>query len=146
MFMAISLSAGGPRGIGADTQPGMPLLLVSGPYRGAGVPPRASRALLGLTRQTVLDGVPDQFDPVVQVQLAARVLHVVLHGAVGQPEPGGDLLVGPAGGDHAEDLGLAFGQPRRVRAVPGAPAAEGPPAAPGAAGGQWRRGGGGAFS
>jgi len=28
MFMAISLSAGGPRGIGADTQPGMPLLLV----------------------------------------------------------------------------------------------------------------------
>jgi hypothetical protein len=67
----------------------------------------------------VLDGVPDQFDPVVQVQLAESVLHVVLHGAVGQHEPGGDLLVGPAGGDHAEDLGLAFGQPRRVRAVPG---------------------------
>jgi ABC-type phosphate transport system substrate-binding protein len=67
----------------------------------------------------VLDGVPDQFDPVVQVQLAERVLHVVLHGAVGQHEPGGDLLVGHAGGDHAEDLGLAFGQPRRVRALPG---------------------------
>src|ERR1039458_1100564 len=81
--------------------------------------PSGSGCLLGLTRQTVLDGVPDQFDPVVQVELAERVLHVVLHGAVGQHEPGGDLLVGPAGGDHAEDLGLAFGQPRRVRAVPG---------------------------
>jgi hypothetical protein len=47
----------------------------------------------------------------VQLQLAERVLHVVLHGAVRQDQPGGDLLVGHAGGDHAEDFGLALGQP-----------------------------------
>jgi hypothetical protein len=66
----------------------------------------------------VLNGVPDQFDPVVQLQLAERVLHVVLHGPVGQDEPGGDLLVGQAGGDHPEDLGLALGQPRCVTVRP----------------------------
>ena len=66
----------------------------------------------------MLDGVPDQLGPVVQVQLAERVLHVVLHGAMGQREAGGDLLVGLAGGDHAQDLGLAFGQLRGAGAFP----------------------------
>src|SRR4029077_20334077 len=89
---------------------------------GAGSPPRELAELgLRLVRQAVLDGVPDQLDPVVQLQLSERVLHVVLHGAVRQYQPGGDLLVGQAGGDHAEDLGLALGQlPRRgVPVVPG---------------------------
>ncbi len=75
------------------------------PARAQGL--RAS-AGVGLARQAVLDGVPDQFHPVMQLQLAERVLHVVLHGAVGQDEPARDLLVGHAGGDHPEDLGLAF--------------------------------------
>src|SRR2546428_13790748 len=48
----------------------------------------------------MLNGVPDQLDPVVQLQFAERVLHVVLHGTVGQHQPGGDLLVGHAGGDQ----------------------------------------------
>jgi hypothetical protein len=78
----------------------------------------SAQALL-LVRQPVLDGVPDQLDPVVQLQLAQGVLHVVLHGAVRQHQPGGDLLVGQAGSDHAQDFGLALGQPRGRPGVPG---------------------------
>ncbi len=39
---------------------------------------------------------------------------MVLHGAVGQNQPFGDLLVRQTGADHPQDFGLAFGEPRRV--------------------------------
>jgi hypothetical protein len=89
----------------------------------------------------VLDGVPDQLDPVVQLQLAQRVLHVVLHGAVGQHQPGRDLLVGQAGGDHAEDFRLALGQPGHAVAGHGGPGRQPPELAQherGQAGGEHR--------
>src|SRR5689334_17908342 len=96
---AISLPAARPRGIGADTQLEVSKLLTSSLDRECGGRPREPAGLgVRLTRQAVLDGVPDQLDPVVQLQLAERVLHVVLHGAVRQYQPGGNLLVGQAGG------------------------------------------------
>ena len=51
------------------------------------------------------EGEADELDAVVQVQLAEGVLDVVLHGAVREDELGGDLLVGHAGRDEAQDLG-----------------------------------------
>ena len=56
----------------------------------------------------MLDGVPHQLHPVMQLELAERVLH----GAAGQHEPGGDLLVGQARGDHPQDFRLPFRQLR----------------------------------
>src|SRR6476619_6282324 len=47
---------------------------------------------------------------VVHLQLAEDVLHVVLHGAVGEEERSGDLLVAHACRDVLEDLGLAVGE------------------------------------
>ncbi len=44
------------------------------------------------------------------VQFGQRVLHMVLHGAVGQHQPPGDLLVGQAGGHHPEDLRFPLGE------------------------------------
>ena len=55
--------------------------------------------------------VADQLHPVVQLQLAQRVLHVVLHRPVGEEQALGDLLVGHPLGDQAQHLGLALGEP-----------------------------------
>ena len=60
--------------------------------------------------EAVLDRPPGELDAVVHLELAQGVLHVVLHGAVGDDEALGDLLVGHALGDHLEDLGLAVGE------------------------------------
>ena len=48
----------------------------------------------------------------MQLQLAQGVVHVVLHRAVGEHEPFGDLLVGQPLGDQSQHLGLARGQAR----------------------------------
>src|SRR5258708_7235102 len=64
--------------------------------------------------QAVLDRVTDKVTPVVQLQLVERVLHMVLHRAVGQYEPLGDLLVGHPGADHPQYLGLPLGEPRCI--------------------------------
>lgn len=72
----------------------------------------------------MLDGVADQFHPVVQLQLAERVLHVVLHRAVREHQPLGDLLVGEPGADHAQDLGLTVSEPRCIGRGAGGEAAE----------------------
>ena len=55
------------------------------------------------------------------VELAERVLEVLVHGTVAEPEAGGDVAVRRAERDVAEDLGLARGQPlgdQRRRAPP----------------------------
>ena len=64
--------------------------------------------------EALLDGIAGELDTVVHLQLAQGVLHVVLHGAVGEHESLGDLLVGHPLGDHLEDLGLPLGQLRGV--------------------------------
>ena len=53
----------------------------------------------GVLVEPLLDGVASQFNPVVQLQLAERVLDVVLHGPVGYDESFRDLLVRQAFGD-----------------------------------------------
>jgi hypothetical protein len=50
------------------------------------------------------------------LQLVQRVLDVVLHGAVRQHEPLGNLLVRQPFRHQPQHLGLALGKARRVRA------------------------------
>ena len=64
----------------------------------------------------MFDRVTRQFDPVADLQLAERGLHVILDGAVTQRQPGGDLLGGQPFRDMAQDLGLPLGQARLRRA------------------------------
>ena len=64
----------------------------------------------------MLDRVSHQLDPVVQLQLAQGVLHVVLDGAVGEVQPLSDLLVRQPLGHQAEHLGLPLGEARCIRA------------------------------
>ena len=78
--------------------------------------------VLRVVVEPLLDRVARQLDAVVHLELAQGVLHVVLHGAVREHEPLGDLLVGHALGDHPQDLGLALGQ-RGLRRVGLRPAA-----------------------
>lgn len=59
-----------------------------------------------------LDGVAHELHPVVQLELAQGVLDVVLHGAVGDDQTLGDLLVRESLGDQPQDLRLAVGQLR----------------------------------
>src|SRR4051812_17582242 len=58
-----------------------------------------------------LDRVAGELHAVVHLELAQRVLHVVLDGPVGDHEPVGDLAVREPLGDHPEHLGLPLGQP-----------------------------------
>ena len=74
-----------------------------------------SRTTRILLVQAVFDGVAGQLDPVGDLQLAERRLHVVLDGAVAQRQPRGNLLGGQALGDVAQYLGLPLGQARRRR-------------------------------
>jgi hypothetical protein len=69
--------------------------------------------------QAALQGVADQLDPVVQLQLPERVLDVVLHGPVRKHQPISDLSVGQPGGHQPQHLGLPVGQPRPVVVRPG---------------------------
>ena len=64
-----------------------------------------------------LDGVPHELHAVVQLELAERVLDVVLDSAVGDDQTLGDLLVREPLGDQPQHLGLALGELRRLRLV-----------------------------
>ncbi len=55
----------------------------------------------------------------MELELAEGVLHVVLHGPVGQDEALGDLLVRQALRDEAQYLGLAVGEAGRVVVLAG---------------------------
>jgi hypothetical protein len=59
------------------------------------------------------EGVADQLDAVVHLQLAVVVLDVVLDRPVQDEQLRGDVLVAHAGRDELEHLGLALGQLRR---------------------------------
>ena len=77
--------------------------------------------------RALADGVGGGLHPVGEVQLLERVVDVVLDRALGDRQLVGDLLVGHAGGDELEDLGLAAGQDgvlgrRRRLAADGDPA------------------------
>src|SRR2546423_11193650 len=54
-----------------------------------------------------------------EAELDEDVLHVALHGSLGEHQAGGDLLVGQALGDQPGDLALAAGQSRLVVELPG---------------------------
>src|ERR1700712_5709184 len=73
----------------------------------------SSRSVRMILRDALGEGVAGQFHPVVQLQFVQGVLDVVLHGAMRQGEPGGDLLAGQPGRDEAQHLRLALGQAGR---------------------------------
>src|SRR5690606_10963039 len=70
--------------------------------------------------QAAFDRVAHQRRPAVQVQLAEHVLHVVLHGARGEHEAGGDLARGEPLDDQPHDVGLPLGE--RTLPLGGGPA------------------------
>jgi hypothetical protein len=70
--------------------------------------------------QALVDGPAGELDPVVQLQLAQRGLDVVLHGAVRDDEPLGDLAGGQPGRHHAQDLDLTLGERGRRLVAPDA--------------------------
>ena len=113
-----------PQPDGQDPQEGpAPALLVR---------PRPLRRLTswGPCVEALLDRVAGQLDPVVHLQLPQGVLHVVLHGAVRDDEPLGDLLVGQPLGDHLEDLGLPLRQLRLPHRAAARRRSDGTPRAP----------------
>src|SRR6204780_2695365 len=73
-----------------------------------GNPRHGGSGLVGV--EAVFYRVADQVDSVVELELVQGVLDVILDGAVGKEEALGDLLVGQAGADHAEDLGFPVGE------------------------------------
>src|SRR5947208_10177125 len=60
--------------------------------------------------QAVAEGVGGGLGTPAQVELAVEVGDVVLDGADADAEVGGNLSIGPAGGDQAQDSGLTPGQ------------------------------------
>ena len=104
----------GRRGTGRPShiRPGSRPATTGRPRRRAGEGPATQVGDVGLARlvEALLDGVAGELHPVVHLQLAQGVLDVVLHGAVRDDQPLGDLLVAHSLGHHLEHLGLPLGE------------------------------------
>src|ERR1700712_3564017 len=85
-----------------------------------------ARRSLRLFVETFLKGVAGQLHPVVQLQLVQRVLDVVLHRAVADRQPRGDLFARQTGGHQSQHLGLPLGEARRGVGQTGGSAREPP--------------------